>query len=446
KLLHSYSHAIKGFSIRLPVQASAALAALRNNPNVVSVEADATAQASETAISPPAAQNSATWGLDRIDQVDLPLSSQYLYQYQASEVYAFVVDTGILASHQDFGGRVLGGMTVINDGRGTTDCNGHGTHVAGTLGGGLWGVAKQAKLVPVRVLDCAGSGSLSGIIAGLDWVVAQTALRPGVANLSLGSSFSNSLNAAVAGAVNKGVMVVVAAGNSSADACNASPASEPSAMTVGATASSDARASYSNYGTCLDLFAPGSAITSAWHTSNSATNTISGTSMASPHVAGAAALVLASNPEATPAMVRAFMTDKASLNKVGSVGSGSPNRLLFALADGSPQTPPTLNVSVASLTGSAKKSGRSNWVAEVVVRVRDSSGNAIANATVSGSFNPGGTKTCLTSTTGTCTLSSSALSIKKVASTDLTVTGMTGENLLYVPEQNTATQIRVARP
>jgi subtilisin family serine protease len=446
RLLNSYSHAIKGFSVRLPAKATTALAALRNNPNVERVEADATVQASETAISPPLAQNSATWGLDRIDQVDLPLSSQYLYQYQSGEVQAFVVDTGILASHQDFGGRVGPGMTAINDGFGTSDCNGHGTHVAGTIGGAQWGVAKRVNLVPVRVLDCAGSGSWSGVIAGLDWVAAQTALRPAVANLSLGGGYSKTVNAAVAGAVAKGVIVVVAAGNSATDACTASPASEPSALTVGATGSNDARASYSNYGTCLDLFAPGSGITSAWYTGPAATNTISGTSMASPHVAGAAALVLASNPQATPVMVGSFLTENASLNKVVSAGTGSPNRLLYALANGAPQAPATVTVSVASLTGNAVLSGKANWVAQVEVRVRDSVGNAVPYATVGGSFNPGGAKSCVTTSTGACTLISSALSRKRVANTTLSVTGISGANLVYAADQNSAVQIRVARP
>lgn len=446
QLLHSYSHAISGFALRLPANATAALEALSRHPNVESVEADATVAASETPVSPPLAQNSATWGLDRIDQVDLPLSSQYLYQYQASEVHAFVIDSGILASHQDFGGRVGTGMTAISDALGTSDCNGHGTHVAGTIGGTQWGVAKRARLVPVRVLDCAGSGSWSGVIAGIDWVAAQTAMRPAVANLSLGGGFSSAVNAAVAGAVSKGVTVVVAAGNSSADACAYSPSSAPSALTVGATGSNDARASYSNFGSCLDLFAPGTGITSAWHTASTATNTISGTSMASPHVAGTAALVLASNPQATPAMVGGFLIEKASPNKVGSAGTGSPNRLLFALADGSPQAPATVVVSIGSLTGNTALSGKVNWVAQVAVRVRDSAGNAVANATVAGGFEPGGSKTCLTGASGTCTLSSSALALRKVTSTTLTVTGLSGSNLVYDPAQNSAVQIRVNRP
>ena len=214
-----------------------------------------------------------------------------------------MIDTGILASHIEFEARVKPGMSVISDRRGTTDCNGHGTHVAGTIGSKTYGVAKKVNLIPVRVLDCRGSGSTSGVISGIDWV-AKNASKPAVANLSLGGSYSISINNAVANLVRvAGVVVVVAAGNSNADACNSSPASELTALTVGASQSSDSRASYSNYGTCLDLFAPGTDIKSTWIGSNIATNTISGTSMASPHVAGVAALYLSANPGATPEKV-----------------------------------------------------------------------------------------------------------------------------------------------
>ncbi|MBT9551889.1 MAG: S8 family peptidase [Hydrogenophaga sp.] len=445
--LHGYSHTIRGFSLRLPARAaSAAVAALQKNPNVAYVESDATVSMTETLTSPALAQNSATWGLDRIDQVDRPLSSQYLYQYQGAGVYAFVLDTGILASHQDFGGRVQAGTGFISDGRGSTDCNGHGTHVAGTVGGGQWGVAKGATLVPVRVLDCSGSGTWSGVIAGIDWVAAQTAMRPAVANMSLGGAKSSSLNAAVAAAVGKGVTMVVAAGNSNADACNYSPASEPSAITVGATTSADARASYSNFGSCLDIFAPGSSITSAWYTGTAATQTISGTSMASPHVAGVAALALAANPASTPDMVSRFLADNASLNKVGTAGTGSPNRLVFSLAAGAPQAPVIRTVSVASIAGSSALSGRNNWVAYAQVSIRDLQGSPVSGATVTGSFAPGGSTSCVTGSAGNCRLGSSALSRAKVGFTDFTVSGVSGTALVYDANQNTTTRIRIARP
>jgi len=447
QFLHGYSHTIKGFALRLPAQAaSRAVQALQNNPNVTYVEMDATVSINESLTSPPLAQSSASWGLDRIDQVDRPLSSQYLYQYTGAGVYAFVLDTGILANHQDFGGRIHPGNTFISDGYGSSDCNGHGTHVAGTIGGSQWGVAKGVTLVPVRVLDCAGSGSWSGVIAGIDWAASQTALRPAVANLSLGGGKSSSVNAAVAAAVSKGVSMVVAAGNSNADACKYSPASEPSALTVGATTSADARASYSNYGKCLDLFAPGSAITSAWYTGTAATQTLNGTSMAAPHVAGVAALALASHPASTPDMVTRFLIDNASLNKVGSAGTGSPNRLVFSLAAGTPQAQASLTASIASIDGSAALSGRNNWIAYARVTVRDAQGNPVPNATVGGSFNPGGSTTCLTASTGQCQLASSALSKSKVAFTDFSITNVSGTGIVYDASQNSATRIRISRP
>ena len=305
-------------------------------------------------------------------------------------------------------------------------------------------MAKSVKLVPVRVLDCAGSGTLSGVVAGIDWVAGSTA-RPAVANLSLGSSKSTTVNAAVAGAFNKGVTMVVAAGNSNADACLYSPSSEPTAITVGATTSSDARASYSNYGSCVDVFAPGSNITSAWFTSATATNTISGTSMASPHVSGIAALALNANPSATPSAVAQFILTNASMNKLTSLGTGSPNKLSYSLASGAPGVVVSQNVAVKSLVGSAKKSG-TNWQAFVTVTVRDiNSGAAVPNATVSGLFNPGGASSCLTSGSGACSMVSGSISTT-VSSTTYTVNSISGVNLIYEPTQNAVTQIRVAKP
>jgi subtilisin family serine protease len=332
----------------------------------------------------------------------------------------------------------------VSDGNGTNDCNGHGTHVSGTIGGSTWGVAKAVKLVPVRVLDCAGSGSLSGVVAGIDWV-AGTTTRPAVANLSLGSSKSTTVNAAVAGAFNKGVTMVVAAGNSNADACLYSPSSEPTAITVGATTSSDARASYSNYGSCVDVFAPGSSITSAWYTSATATNTISGTSMASPHVAGVAALALNANPTATPSSVAQFITANASLNKLSSLGTGSPNKLVYSLASGAPGVVVKQSVAVKSLAGSVKKSGKT-WQAVVTVSVRDiNSGAAVPNATVSGAFNPGSASSCLTSSAGSCSIASGSISVATTMVT-YTVNSISGTNLVYEPTQNSATQITVSMP
>jgi subtilisin family serine protease len=279
-------------------------------------------------VSIDATQTGATWGIDRIDQRQRPLSGTYTYDYTGAGVHAYIVDTGINAAHSQFSGRVGNGYDFVQNDANPQDGNGHGTHVAGTVGGTIHGVAKGVTLHGVRVLNNSGSGTTAGVVNGINWVAAN-AIEPAVANMSLGGGYSASLNNAVAAAVSSGVTFVVAAGNESTNACNRSPASTPSAITVGATTSSDARASYSNYGSCLDVFAPGSSITSAWHTGLSATNTISGTSMASPHVAGAAALYLQADPNASPSSVASWITGNATTGVVTGAGSGSPNRLLY---------------------------------------------------------------------------------------------------------------------
>ena len=316
-----YTTALTGFSAQM---SDAAVEELRADPDVAYIEAD-------QRVSIDATQSPATWGLDRIDQRNLPLTNSYTYNRTGSGVKAYVIDTGVLASHSQFGGRVVAGATAINDGRGASDCNGHGTHVAGTIGGSTYGVAKSVTIVPVRVLDCNGSGSTSGVIAGVDWVTSNHgAGQPAVANMSLGGGVSSTLDNAVAASIADGVTYAVAAGNESTNACNGSPARVASALTVGSTTSSDARSSFSNYGSCVDLFAPGSSITSAWYTSNSATNTISGTSMATPHVAGVAALYLQGSPSASPATVSNAIIAGSTTGEVSNPGTGSPNRLLYA--------------------------------------------------------------------------------------------------------------------
>ena len=307
-------------------------AALMNDPNVLSVEQDAVVTVTQT---------DAPWGLDRLDQRALPLSTTYSAPTEAINVRAFIIDTGINKKHVDFGSRVVSGFDAIDSGGdGSNDCNGHGTHVAGTVGGTTYGVAKGITLVPVRALGCTGSGTLSGVIAGLDWVVSQH--QPGqldVANMSLGAGASSALDTAVNNAITRGVSVVVAAGNSNADACNSSPARVPAAITVAASDRSDIRASFSNYGSCVDVFAPGVAITSTWWGSTTATNTISGTSMASPHVAGLAALTLQLNGVLTPAQLASVITANATTGIISSAGTNTPNRLVFI--DSNPLTPPT---------------------------------------------------------------------------------------------------------
>jgi aqualysin 1 len=318
ELHYRYESALVGFAASMP---ASSLQALEKNPNVAYIEPDQVITLSAT-------QSPATWGIDRIDQRSLPLSNSYTYNYTGSGVTAYIIDTGILYSHNEFGGRASFGYDAF--GGNGADCNGHGTHVAGTVGGSVYGVAKSVTLKAVRVLDCGGSGTTSGVIAGVNWVASHHAAgAPAVANMSLGGGASSSLDTAVNNAINDGVTFAVAAGNSNRDACRYSPARVAAALTVGATTSSDARASYSNYGSCLDLFAPGSSITSAWYTSSTTTNTISGTSMATPHVAGVAALYLQANPGASPATVGSAIVNNATTGKVTSAGRNSPNRLLF---------------------------------------------------------------------------------------------------------------------
>ncbi len=314
-----YTHALHGMVVRADERT---LAGLLNDPRVDFIEEDGYVELSAT-------QTNATWGLDRIDQRDRPLNGTYVYDPLAANVRAYIIDSGIRTGHTQFGSRLLSGYSAINDGRGTNDCNGHGTHVAGTVGGTTWGVAKQVRLVPVRVFGCTGGSANSTIIAGIDWVRANRVL-PAVANMSLGGPASSATDNATNNLINSGVTVVVAAGNNNgANACNYSPARVTNAVTVGSTTSTDARSSFSNIGTCVNIFAPGSSITSAWHTSTSASNTISGTSMASPHVAGAAALYLTNNPSASPATVRNWLYSNATTNRISNVGTGSPNRLLY---------------------------------------------------------------------------------------------------------------------
>ncbi|MFD6681308.1 MULTISPECIES: S8 family peptidase [Micromonospora] len=326
----TYGAALRGFEVTVSASAAARIAA---DPAVAYVEQNHTVSISGTQANPP------SWGLDRIDQRNLPLDSSYTYPNTASNVHAYIIDTGIRFSHNDFGGRATSGYDAV-DGGSADDCNGHGTHVAGTVGGSAYGVAKAVQLVGVRVLNCSGSGTNAGVIAGVDWVTAN-AIKPAVANMSLGGGANSSLDNAVRNSIASGVTYGLAAGNDSgANACNTSPARTTEAITVGSTTSSDARSSFSNIGTCLDIFAPGSSITSAWYTSNTATNTISGTSMATPHVVGAAALVASANPSWTPAQVRNQLVANATPNVVGNPGSGSPNLLLY-VGTGSTPPPPT---------------------------------------------------------------------------------------------------------
>ena len=431
-----FKNGFKGFIATIP---ASELERVRKHPHVLAVEPDQMVQLNQAV----SIERQATWSLDRIDQVDRPLDSQYAFKRTGAGVTAFIVDTGIRADHTEFVGRVLPGYSVVTDGNGTSDCNGHGTHVAGIVGGTVWGVAKEVKLVPVRVMDCAGAGSVSGVIAGLDWA-ANTGIRPAVVNLSLGGGISAALNAAVASAVAKGLVVVVAAGNGAADACTTSPASEPTAITVGASTKTDTKASYSNFGACVDIFAPGSSITSAWHTSTTASTTMSGTSMASPAVVGVAALALQANPAATPAAVAMYLVDNASTNKLSGIEAESPNKLVFSMAGGMPGVIATSTVAVASISYSTNAPARAIglWYATIKVAVRDvHSGAPVPHAQVDFNQLPGGQARCTTDTSGIC-----AVANYFDTAASITVTGISGSYMVYDASQNLAVQLRLPQP
>jgi aqualysin 1 len=365
-----FTRAINGYAAEMDEDEAIRLS---NDPKVKYVEEDAVVTISTT-------ENNAPWGIDRVDQRSLPLNLTYTYTPTGSGVNAYIIDTGIRPTHTDFGGRASIVFDSVGDGRNGNDCNGHGTHVAGTIGGNTYGVAKGVRLNAVRVLNCNGSGSITGVIAGMDWVAAN-AVKPAVVNMSLGANATTSLDDAVNNLTASGVTVVVAAGNASMDACGFSPARAASAITVGATDEFDRRAYFSNIGACLDVFAPGLDITSAWIGSDSAFNIISGTSMASPHVAGIAALFLEQNPTAIPSSVSDMLTRSATPGAVSDAGTGSPNLLGYSYVpriDGS--------CSGTQFAGNIAQSGQNDFQSS-------SSGFAGGTGTFSGTLDvPAGTQ------------------------------------------------------
>ncbi|WP_308119529.1 S8 family peptidase [Streptomyces sp. JJ38] len=318
RLDHTYTDTVEGFSVLASERTARRLAA---DPAVAYVEPNRLERGDGTQVDP-------AWGLDRVDQRELPLSASYTYDTTASNVTAYVIDSGIRISHDDFGGRASYGYNFVDDNTVASDCHGHGTHVAGTLGGSSFGVAKGVELVAVKVLNCDNLGTTADVLAGYDWV-AQNATLPAVANVSIGGSASATKDAAVREMVEAGITVAVSAGNSDQDACTRSPAREPSVITVAASTWTDARTSWSNWGSCVDVLAPGSSIASASHSSDTGTATKSGTSMSAPHVTGAAALYLADHPAASPATVTTALLDAATTGVLTDL-AGSPDRLVYS--------------------------------------------------------------------------------------------------------------------
>ncbi|MGC4764951.1 S8 family peptidase [Micromonospora sp. DT46] len=446
----TYGAALRGFEVRVDARAAARIAA---DPAVAYVEQNHTVSIAGTQTNPP------SWGLDRIDQRALPLNSSYTYPNTASNVHAYIIDTGIRFSHSDFGGRAVSGYDAV-DGGSADDCNGHGTHVAGTVGGSAYGVAKGVQLVGVRVLNCQGSGTNAGVIGGVDWVTAN-AVKPAVANMSLGGGANASLDTAVRNSINSGVSYGLAAGNDSGgNACNTSPARTAEGITVGSTTNTDARSSFSNIGTCLDIFAPGSSITSAWYTNDTATNTISGTSMATPHVVGVAALVASANPAWTPQQVRDYLVNNATSNVVTNPGTGSPNKLLYVVNGDTPPPTDDFSVSVSPTSGSTAPGG--SVTATVATATTNGSAQSVslsASGLPSGataSFSPatvtsGGSSALTISTsastpagTYSVTVTGTAASGSRTATYSLTVTGTgggcsgTNGTDLAIPDTNVA--------
>jgi subtilisin family serine protease len=449
-----YSHALQGFAVHVPQsEVENFVQRLQNDPAVVRIEHDrvATIGATETATSAVTSAaviirslENRIWGLDRIDQPKLPLNNVFQSRLDGRGVNIYIVDTGI-SPHDEFDHRLSNkGLDALRDGRGTSDCNGHGTHVAGTAAGSMSGVASGATLVPIRVMNCFGSGSLSDILQGLDWIAAN-GKRPGVVNLSIGSNISSALDEGVTRLTNAGFTVSVSAGNSNADACKQSPSRAPAALTVASSTPNDARSSFSNYGRCVDLFAPGSAISSAAASDPHGWTTLSGTSMSSPHVAGAAALLLQERPKLTPAQVASQLLYQASASRITDA-KGSPNKLLFTGPGKQLYFPTPWDVHVAQLTPIGKSVTRLSWQASVTVTAHNEEGKPQSGVKVTGQFsNKSNLLACVTAVNGTCVMKSVSLPMSTVGVT-FAVTQLSGTAMTYKAADNLRHYTLAARP
>lgn len=432
---YRYRYAIKGFCATIPAQA---LEGIRHNPNVAYIETDGIMNAITTQAPVP------SWGIDRIDQSNLPVSNSYTYNFDGTGVTVYIIDTGIRYDHQEFGGRASFGYDAFG-GTGA-DGNGHGTHVSGTVGGSTVGVAKNVALKAVRVLNNQGSGTTSGVIAGINWVISDNTTYA-VANMSLGGSFSQSLNTAVANAVLDNVTFAVAAGNESTNAATKSPASEPTAITVGATTSTDGFAYYSNYGSIVDILAPGSSIYSSYKNSATSYSTLSGTSMASPHVAGVAALYLDEHPNSSPATIASAIVSGSTPNMISGVGSGAPNLLLNSLFAGGTPLPTTL-VHVGAAAGTSAWVNSRNWTATLTVTVHDASHAPAAGVTVTVAWSGGasGSASAVTNSNGVAVINTSSIN-KNKSYVDMTVSNLSGSGFTYSSSANDVSfPIRVNKP
>jgi len=473
-LHHVVSHSAKGFAVTIPdTQAEAFLTDMAAQASVERIDADEPFQAAA------AVQTKAPWNLDRIDQRYLPLNQTYSYLATGRGVNVYVVDTGIRSTHDQFGRRVSPGFTAIADSWGAADCNGHGTHVAGTIGGATWGVAKDAHLVPVRVLDCSGAGYSSTVAAGLDWVGAH-AFGPSVVILAVDGPASSLINASLRNLASRGITVIGSAGNSGDNACNFTPASEPSILAVGATSRDDKRASFSNTGSCVGLFAPGVAIQSAYWNSDSSAAELSGTSMAAAHAAGIAAIYLQSHPSAAPPEVIGAIHNAATVGQVSDAGFGSPTALLYSdLTSASPIPWPPISepisspisspisapisgpfvgvftsdttielrasLSVGALSGFSSPVSK-GWTATATIVAWDQDHHPVAGATVNGGFTVGGTRlSCVTGQNGSCAIASGLITTRNT-STTFTVQGLSQRGLRYVSSMNAKTSIAIAKP